>query len=189
MKRVTKAKSAHRPAKAAAAESPLWLPALVIVALTLLAYFPVLRATFIWDDDAYLTNNRLIVLPGGLLKIWFEPTASPQYYPLVFTTFWIEHKVWGLWPAGSHLVNVLLHAGSAVLLWRILRWLAVPGAVLAAMVFAVHPVQVESVAWITERKNTLSTFFYLAALLTYLRFALAGGPAPAHPRRTYLLSL
>lgn len=143
----------------------------LIVAGVLIAYLPAIFGGFIWDDDSYLTENMLLREPGGLQRIWFEPRATPQYYPLVFTTFWIEHRLWGLHPLGYHLVNVLLHAASSVLLYRLLRGLAVPGAWLAAAIFALHPVHVESVAWITERKNVLSGFFYIAAAQMYLRFA------------------
>jgi tetratricopeptide (TPR) repeat protein len=103
-----------------------------------------------------------------------EPGATPQYYPLVFTSFWVEYRLWDLHPAGYHLVNLLLHAASALLLYRILHRLQLPGAALAAALFALHPVHVESVAWITERKNVLSGLFYLAAALAWLRFAGVG---------------
>ena len=153
----------------------------LLIVLTVAAYVPALRGGFVWDDDKYVTANRTLRTADGLAEIWFEIGVTIQYYPLVFTTFWIEHRLWGLEPFGYHLVNVLLHATSAGLLWTLLRRLKVPGAWLAAAVFAIHPVHVESVAWITERKNTLSGVFYLLALLSYLRFE---PPDPqAHNRR------
>lgn len=150
--------------------------------LAALAYWPVLQAGFVWDDDDYVTHNETLRSLAGLGRLWFEVGATPQYYPLVHTTFWIEYRLWGLHPAGYHVVNVLLHGLSAVLLLRVLRRLNVPGAWLAAALFAVHPVHVESVAWVTERKNTLSGVFYLAAALAYLRFVAHRGTArPARP--------
>jgi tetratricopeptide (TPR) repeat protein len=142
----------------------------VLILVTVLAYLPALRAEFIWDDDNYVEHNSALRSADGLYRIWFEPGATPQFYPLVFTSFWVEYRAWGLDPAGYHAVNVLLHALNALLLWRALERLAVPGAWWAAAVFALHPVHVESVAWISERKNVLSGFFYLGALLAYWRF-------------------
>ena len=154
----------------------LWVG--LIVLLTILAYIPAMRGGYIWDDNAYVTENATLRSFDGLKRIWFEPRALPQYYPLVHTTFWLEYRVWQLHPFGYHLVNVLLHACNAILLLLVLRSLQVPGAWLAAAFFALHPVQVESVAWITERKNVLSAFFYLSSVLAYLRFAnLTVGPA------------
>ena len=115
-------------------------------------------------------TTRTLRSPGGLLQIWFEIGGTVQYYPAVFTTFWIEHQLWGLAPAGYHVTNILLHGIGAALLWLLLRKLAVPGAWLIAAVFALHPINVESVAWITERKNVLSGLFYLLAMYTYLCF-------------------
>src|SRR5262245_56878509 len=138
------------------------IPAAAIVALTMVAYLGALsHAGFVWDDDMYVVNNPALRTLSGLAGIWLEPRSLPQYYPLVHTTFWVEFHLWGLHPLGYHLVNLLLHTGSALLLWSVLRRLAVPGAWLAAAVFAVHPVHVESVAWITERKNVLSALLYL----------------------------
>lgn len=137
---------------------------------TFTAYVPAIRGGFIWDDNDYVTNNKTLTSLDGLRRIWFQLGAVPQYYPLVHTTFWLEYRLWGLNPLGFHVVNVLLHSLNAILLAVLLRRISVPGAWLAAAVFAVHPVHVESVAWITERKNVLSGTFYLGALMTYLKF-------------------
>ena len=148
-----------------------WAIPVFIVAATLVAYLPVMRGGYIWDDDAFVTDN--MILRGGLgslWRIWTELRATDQYYPLAYSSFWLEYHVWGLDPTGSHIVNVLLHALNACLAWVVLRELRVPGAALAACLFALHPVEVESVAWITERKNVLSGTFYLAAALAYFRF-------------------
>jgi hypothetical protein len=147
-----------------------WSAAAALVVMTVAAYWPALHAGFIWNDDDYVTKNQTLRDLSGLRDIWFKIGPVPHYYPLVHTTFWLEYHVWGLNPFGYHLANVLLHALAAVLLWRVLRWLQVPGAWLGAAIFALHPVQVESVAWIAQRKNVLSAVFYLAAALTYLRF-------------------
>lgn len=142
-----------------------------LVLLVLAVYLPVIHCGFVWDDDDNVTENMTLRTLGGLVQIWRNPFANQQYYPLTHTSFWIEYHLWGVSPLGYHLDNVLLHAIGVVLLWFILRWLSVPGAWLAAAIFAIHPLQVESVAWITERKNTLSGVFYFAAVLSYLRYA------------------
>ncbi|MCP4594571.1 MAG: tetratricopeptide repeat protein [bacterium] len=155
--------------------------ALGLIALTALAYWPVSDCGYIWDDNHYVTQNPTLSDTDGLRRIWSEPGATPQYYPLVFTSFWVEHHLWGTNPWGYHIVNVLLHGVGSVLVWRVLRRLGLPGAWVASAIFAVHPVHVESVAWITERKNVLSGAFYLAAALAYLRFC-GIGDAPERIR-------
>ncbi|MBV9463211.1 MAG: tetratricopeptide repeat protein [Verrucomicrobiae bacterium] len=167
------------------------IAAAALLALVCFAYGPALRGGFLWDDDDYVENNSMLRSAEGLYRIWTEPGAVPQYYPLVHTLFWIEYHLWGLKTVGYHVVNVLLHFANACLLGVVLRRLAVPGAWIAAGLFALHPVMVESVAWITEAKNTLSTAFYLAAILAYAKFARWDEPeAPgAAPRwRDYALA-
>ncbi len=143
----------------------------LVACATVVAYLPALQGGFIWNDSDYVTAPALRSL-GGLVRIWAEPGATQQYYPLLHSAFWVEHRLFGDRPLGYHAVTLLLHAGSAVLFALVLRRLLVggPAAWLAALLFALHPVHVESVAWITEQKNTLSLALYLGAALAYLRF-------------------
>jgi tetratricopeptide (TPR) repeat protein len=141
-----------------------------LIALALCVYVPATRGDFIWDDDLYVIKNAALRSPAGLWDIWLYPESSPQYYPLVFSSFWLEYHVWGLAPLGYHLTNILLHAANAVLFWKLLARIALPGAWLAAAMFVLHPVHVESVAWISERKNVLSMLFYLSSAIIYLRW-------------------
>jgi hypothetical protein len=145
-----------------------WLRGALLVGLVVLAYLPALQAGFIWDDDKHLTENPCIVGPLGFAGIW--TTAEATYYPLVLSTFWVEHALWGLAPMPYHLVNVLVHAACAIALWLVLARLLVPGAWLGAALWALHPVQVESVAWVTELKNTQSALFFLLAVLFFLKW-------------------
>jgi tetratricopeptide (TPR) repeat protein len=144
------------------------LPVLLLLAVAIV-YRPAWGGDLLWDDDAHITRPALRSA-HGLWRIWTDLGATQQYYPLLHSAFWFQHRLWGDAVQGYHLVSLALHAISAWLIALILRRLAVPGAVLAAVVFAVHPVHVESVAWISELKNTLSGTFYLAAALAYLRF-------------------
>lgn len=144
--------------------------ALVLAAVTIVVYRPAWHGGFLWDDDVYITGNDLLTAPDGLRRIWFSLDSPSQYFPLVYTTFRIERSIWGLDPTGYHWTNLLLHVGNALLVWAVLTRLKVPGAWLAAAVFALHPVQVESVAWITERKNVLMGFFFLLTLLAWIVF-------------------
>ncbi|MGE5214051.1 MAG: tetratricopeptide repeat protein [Nitrospirota bacterium] len=139
------------------------------------------RAGFIWDDESHLTRNVCVIGPLGLKEIW--TTAQAVYYPLVLTTFWALHKFVGLSPFPYHLLNVLLHAASAVLFWRILQLLKVRGAWLGAALWALHPVMVQSVAWVTELKNTQSCVFYLLSILLFLKWAQQERPVSGAPRR------
>lgn len=143
---------------------------LALIALTVAVYWPAMHNGYIWDDDVHVQWNKSLRSIQGLEDIWFKLGAVPQYYPLTHTSFWIQYQVWGAAPGPYHVVNVLLHALGAVLVWRILLRLRVPGAWLAGAIFAIHPVQVESVAWVTERKNVLSGVFYLLAFGAYTRF-------------------
>ncbi|MFO1448856.1 MAG: tetratricopeptide repeat protein [Opitutaceae bacterium] len=148
---------------------PLGLVFVALLLVTLAAYWPALRGELLWDDAGHVTRPDL-QSASGLGRIWFEPGATQQYYPLLHSAFWLEHQLWGDATLGYHLVNVLWHATAACLFAGLLRRLSVRGATLAAFVFALHPVAVESVAWISEQKNTLSLVAYLAAALAWLRF-------------------
>jgi protein O-mannosyl-transferase len=143
--------------------------AALLLCATLAAYGPALHGEFLWDDDAHVTRPELQSL-HGLARIWFEVGATQQYYPVLHSAFWMEHRLWGDAVLGYHLTNVLLHILAAGLLVLIVRRISLPGAWLAGFIFALHPVSVEAVAWISEQKSTLSAVFYLGAALTYLRF-------------------
>ena len=153
------------------------LLAVLLGGLTVFAYFPALEAGFVWDDDDYVTENPLLAAPDGLWRIWFSMDAPSQYVPVVYSALRLEYALFGLEPFGYHLVNVLLQVVNALLVWGLLARLGLPGAWFAAAVFAVHPVHVESVAWVTELKNLLSLFFFLATLWIWLRFLESGKSA------------
>ncbi len=161
------------------------IPGILALALMIVvAYLPALQAGYLWDDQDYVVGNTNLVRPDGLRRIWLAPHKTVQYYPLVHTALWLEYRLWQLRPYGYHLVNVLLHAANAILLWVVLARLAVPGAWLIAAIFGLHPLQVESVAWITEIKNLLSALFYLLAVWAYLRFQAARAGRAAASRRS-----
>lgn len=158
-------------AESAGAKRPLLRLAVAFCVLALLGlvYLPALRGGLLWDDAAHVTSPELRSLQG-LVRIWTELGATQQYYPVLHTAFWVEHRLWGDAVLGYHVVNLALHAVAAGLFWRVLRELKVSGAGFAALLFAFHPVCVESVAWISEQKNTLSLVFSLAAALAYVGF-------------------
>jgi tetratricopeptide (TPR) repeat protein len=164
------------------------LLAAFLFSAVIFAYQPAWNAGFIWDDDEYVTHNPLLTAPDGLRRIWFSTDSPSQYFPLVYTSFRAQHALWGLNPAGFHWVNILLHAVNALLLWRLLVRLAIPGAWFGAALFALHPLQVESVAWITELKNVQSLFFTLLVLLAWERFTAAPPAQPARVSGSSLLT-
>jgi tetratricopeptide (TPR) repeat protein len=146
-----------------------WLFVAALSIAVLIVYQPVWNGGFLWDDAAHVTRPDLRSWQG-FWSIWSTPGATQQYYPLTHSFFWLQHRLWGDLPSGYHLVNIVLHAAAASMVALILYRLAIPGAYLAAAIFALHPVQVESVAWIAEIKNTLSAVFYLSAVIAWLRY-------------------
>ncbi len=187
-------RAAAKPRRQRAAARSSWnvrvlRQAALFVGLVFVAYLPSLSGGFILDDDFLLTDNPLIKSPSGLYWFW-GTTKAADYWPMTNTTFWLEWRLWGMHPTGYHVTNVLMHIGAALLIWAILHKLAIPGAYLAAILFAVHPVNVESVAWIAQRKNTLAMIFFLLSILWYL--PLLNGPSSDRvPQRQtgYWLSL
>ena len=149
------------------------LPILALGLLVVVCYLPaMLWGGFVWDDIDFVKSEPVQDV-SGLWQIWFSPSAiegERHYWPLVYTTFWLEHKLWGFDPTGYHIVNVLLHLANTLLVWHLMRRLSVPGAWVVAAVFAVHPLHVESVAWVIERKDVLSGLFYLTSVLVWMRF-------------------
>lgn len=142
--------------------------AALIVLLIAFAYVPCVRGGFILDDHLLLTENAIIKAPDGLYKFWFT-TEAVDYWPVTNSSLWLEWRLWGTNPIGYHVTNIALHIAASLLLWALLHRLSIPGAFLAALVFAVHPVNVESVAWIAQRKNLLALLFVLVSILCFLR--------------------
>ena len=146
----------------------MWAGAALIAIAAFIAYLPSINGGFVWDDDLLLTNNYLVKAADGLQRFWCT-TEAKDYWPATNTSFWIEWRLWGMNSTGYHVSNLILHIVEALLIWIILRKLSIPGAFLAAMIFAVHPVNVESVAWIAQRKNTMAMLFFLLSILWYLK--------------------
>ena len=171
-KKKRKADNGSLPNKASvsSAKKLNWRPLAIIILITCAAYYPALQAGFIWDDDYYVTENHLLTAPDGLRRIWLTTESPSQYFPLTYTIFMIERGLWNLDPLGYHLVNIVLHAINALLVFLLFTRLGLRGAWMIAAIFALHPVHVESVAWVTELKNVLSGLFCLLALISYLRF-------------------
>lgn len=163
-------------------KTPLLSGAAAIVLLTLVVYWPALAGDFVWDDNWLIVGSPMVQEPGGLLRTWVS-RDQPDYFPLTYSLWWIQWRLWNGSPVGFHIVNAMLHAASAVLLWRVLKAAVIPAALLAAIAFAVHPVNVETAAWISQTKNTLPMVFVMLSLLAWLRFE--GNPRPGW----YVLSL
>jgi len=153
------------------------LGGVALIAAALIAYLPALRGEFIMDDYFYVTNNPIIQASDGLYQFWCT-TEPVDYYPVSNTTLWIEWRLWGMNPTGYHVTNLILHIVEALLIWVILRKLSIPGAFLAAVIFAVHPVNVDSVAWIAQRKDMLAMLFFLSAILCYMKMELPSSVLP-----------
>ena len=156
-----------------------WRGILCLGLLVGISYYPAFDAEFVWDDRIFV-DAPLIQQWPGIWDIWLSPgkLREGHYWPVVYSSFWLEHKLWGLEPAGYHAVNVLLHLATCLLVWVLMVRLDVKGAWAVAAVFAVHPLHVDSVAWIIERKDLLSALFYLAAVLAWMRFLEVRRPTP-----------
>lgn len=144
---------------------------LALCAMVAVSFYPALSAGFVLDDNIF-TESPAVLSWSGVWNIWFSPVdieREGHYWPVTYTSFWLEHKLWGLTPFGTHLVNVLLYMVNVLLLWRLLRHLVVPGAWVVGALFAVHPMHVDSVAWAIGRKDLLSGLFYMAAALCWIR--------------------
>jgi tetratricopeptide (TPR) repeat protein len=146
------------------------LQGLLIIALGLWIFSPVLRGDWLWDDDKFITHNDLIHDPAGFWKVWVSPDGLGNYDPLTSAVRWLQWQSWGDNPLGYHLTSVALHLASAFLIWRLFSRLRIPGAWFGALIFTIHPVMVESVAWIAELKNTLSLPPLLLAMLALLNY-------------------
>ncbi len=156
---------------AAPAVSPFFTltGALLITVAVFMAYMPTLNGGFVLDDDVLVTENKLVKAAEGLYRIW-SSEESVDFWPVTNTSFWLEWRLWRMHPAGYHVTNLVLHAAESLLIWLILRKLSIPGAFLAALIFALHPVNVESVAWIASLKNLMALLFFLLSTLWYVKF-------------------
>ena len=146
----------------------------IIIACVFVVYLPAINGRFILDDDKLVTDNQLVRAPDGLSHIWCTSEAL-DFWPATNSTFWVEWRLWKMDPAGYHVTNLILHVAEALLVWLILRKLSIPGAYLAAVIFAVHPVNVESVAWIASRKGLTAMLFLLISILWYLKAVTSAG--------------
>ena len=170
-KSLKKPDSRKRPGVSILSALPLGVlaGAALIVVAGFLVYLPSISGGYLLDDPSLLTDNNLInKIPNGLYYFWCT-TEPIDYWPATNTTFWLEWRLWGMHLSGYHVTNLILHIVESLLIWIILRKLSIPGAFLAGMIFAVHPVNVEAVAWISQRKNMTAMLFFLLSILWYLK--------------------
>jgi tetratricopeptide (TPR) repeat protein len=175
------------PVASAPVRSHEWFWAALLFFAVVVVFSPVGWADYLWDDGMFVTDNPVIVSSHGLITIW--TTRAADVCPLTLTLFWIEHPLWGRNPLPYHVITVLLHGGSALVLWQLLKLLRVPGAWLGAALWALHPVNVESVAWIAETKNTLSGLFYLLSAYFFVKSMRAETTKPSALDANYAWSL
>jgi len=157
--------------------------AAVIVGAVLLVYLPAWRAGFVWDDEQLITANPLLRTFSGLIEIW-SGGRTADYFPMTNTVFWIERHLFGENATGYHAINILLHGADAILVWLVLHRLQIPGAWFAGLIFGIHPVHVESVAWTSELKNVLAMFFTLLSIFSFF-----GSNEYRQSRAAYIASL
>jgi len=150
------------------AKSGHWLQGAALVLLTICVMFPACFNGYIWDDGPHIADNANLRSVGGLVAIWTQPSSMPQYYPVYHSALWAAYRLWGAAPWGYHTMNVLVHGAAAAVLWGLLRRLKVGYAWFVAALFAVHPLQVETVGWAMEFKSVLSGLFYFLALRVLL---------------------
>jgi len=195
-KRVKKKKPAPKavPAKRAAVDEfpivawvashgKLLLQVLIIVAAGGWAFSPALHGEWLWDDDFYITANPLLHDPARLLKTWFVPGSVVNYFPITATVQWIQWELWHNDTFGYHVTNVVLHLLGALLVWRLLSKFGLRLAWLGGLIFALHPTSVESVAWASELKNTLSLPPFLLAMCAWIDYE------ERRERKDYFLAL
>jgi protein O-mannosyl-transferase len=147
---------------------PIWGGALLVL-LIVAAYWPSLGGGFLFDDSVMVVDNPLFKGSDVPYRIWLT-TESADRWPVSYTAFWVQWRLWGKHAVGYRVVNLALHCADAVLVWLILRRLKVPGAWVGGLLFGIHPINVGTAAWISEQKNTLSMLFYCVSLLLYLKF-------------------
>ena len=141
----------------------------IILLLGFWVFSPAIQGEWLFDDIPGVLYNSTLHTSRGLWAIWFAPRGA-DFFPLKDTVQWLQWHLWGKSVPGYHLTNVALHLASALLVWRLLGRLGVRLAWLGGLLFAIHPVAVESVAWMSELKNTLSLPFLLMAMLAYLHY-------------------